>query len=257
MLSFGSALAVLLCLTTAQKPKQEGESFNLTTHSNLTLHPRHRGISKQEWRLGRDVKIAIWEKGIGYSYPKGPFQGRVTINETSITLFDLRPNDSTTLIYFAEDSVGTEEEYPYVLSIRDPLRPPVIKVIGEKQTGSEGRYRLQCVAQDNHTSITYHWYTSSLEPGNSSEEVSLLTGRDLAVTCRISDGHSRNSMTLVIPLNTLAAAPYGSGFTTLFLAVLALILLCIIVGYTFKRLYSKTDRRFICNPYRECFGNHL
>src|SRR5699024_12130001 len=105
----------LLCLTSAQKPRQEGESFNLTTHSNLTLHPRHRGISKQEWRLGRDVKIAIWEKGIGYSYPKGPFQGRVTINETSITLFDLRPNDSTTLTYFAEDSVGTEEEYPYVL----------------------------------------------------------------------------------------------------------------------------------------------
>ena len=118
MLSFGYALAVLLCLTTAQKPRQEGESFNLTTHSNLTLHPRHRGTSRQEWRLGRDVKIAVWEKGYGCSYPKGPFQGRVIINETSITLFDLRPNDSATLTYFAEDSVGTEEEYPYVLSIR-------------------------------------------------------------------------------------------------------------------------------------------
>ena len=118
MLSFGAAIAVLLCLTSAQKPRQKGESFNLTTHSNLTLHPKHRGISKQEWRLGREVKIAVWEKGFGYSYPAGPFQGRVTINETSITLFDLRPNDSTTLIYFTEDSVGTEEEYPYVLSIK-------------------------------------------------------------------------------------------------------------------------------------------
>lgn len=118
MLSFGAAIAVLLCLTSAQKPRQEGESFNLTTHSNLTLHPKHRGISRQEWRLGREVKIAIWEKGVGYNYPKGPFQGRVTINETSITLLDLRPNDSTTLTYFTEDSAGTEEEYPYVLSIR-------------------------------------------------------------------------------------------------------------------------------------------
>lgn len=118
MLSFGAAIAVLLCLTSAQKPRQKGESFNLTTHSNLTLHPKHRGISKQEWRLGREVKIAVWEKGFGYSYPAGPFQDRVTINETSITLFDLRPNDSTTLIYFTEDSVGTEEEYPYVLSIK-------------------------------------------------------------------------------------------------------------------------------------------
>ena len=226
MLSFGSAIAILLCLTSAQKPRQEGESFNLTTHSNLTLHPRHRGMSRQEWRLGRDVKIAIWEKGIGYNYPKGPFQGRVTINETSITLIDLRPNDSATLTYFSEDSSGTESEYPYAISVRgepfptfapfcpsstladtqytfsDPLRPPILRLMtNNSRPRTESRISLQCIALDNDSSITYAWYTDTLESGDNIQQVTVRTDPEVAVTCRISDGHSTNSATLVVPLN--------------------------------------------------------
>ncbi len=113
-----SAIAFLSCLCLTRTAQQVGKSFNLTTHSNLTLHPQTKGTSKQEWRLGRDTKIAMWEKGYGYSYPSGPFKGRVEMNETSVTLFDLRPNDSAILTYFSEDSSGTESEYPYAISVR-------------------------------------------------------------------------------------------------------------------------------------------
>ena len=221
-----SAIAFLSCLCLTRTAQQVGKSFNLTTHSNLTLHPQTKGTSKQEWRLGRDTKIAMWEKGYGYSYPSGPFKGRVEMNETSVTLFDLRPNDSAILTYFSEDSSGTESEYPYAISVRgepfptfapfcpsstladtqysfsDPLRPPILRLMtNNSRPRTESRISLQCIALDNDSSITYAWYTDTLESGDNIQQVTVPTDPEVAVTCRISDGHSSNSATLVVPLN--------------------------------------------------------
>ncbi|ANJ02544.1 ORF11 [Fowl adenovirus 8a] len=219
-----SAIAFLSCLCLTRTAQQVGKSFNLTTHSNLTLHPQTKGTSKQEWRLGRDTKIAMWEKGYGYSYPSGPFKGRVEMNETSVTLFDLRPNDSAILTYFAEDSSGTESEYPYAISVRDPLRPPILRLMtNNSRPRTDNRMSLQCIALDNDTSITYAWYTDTLESGDNIREVTVRTDSE---DPRISRSFP--------PTPLEPAAPYGADMTTVFLAILALILLSVIGGYALR-----------------------
>ncbi len=66
---------------------------------------------------------------------------------------------------------------------------------------TESRISLQCIALDNDSSITYAWYTDTLESGDNIQQVTVRTDPEVAVTCRISDGHSTNSATLVVPLN--------------------------------------------------------
>lgn len=61
--------------------------------------------------------------------------------------------------------------------------------------------RLTCQASNNlHRNITYHWKTDLIQPTNSTRSITLNIEDYISVTCTVTDGVSKNSITIMVPL---------------------------------------------------------
>lgn len=142
--------------------------------------------------------------------------------------------------------------------------------------------RLTCRASNNlHRNITYHWKTDLIQTTNSSRSIILNIEDYISVTCTVTDGVSKNSMTIMVPLrgkmrfpvislyyvimstpltriftaDASTSTPYGLHPTIIFLSVLCIILITAITVYFVKKHCCDKQYKITCiNPYRECFG---
>ena len=138
--------------------------------------------------------------------------------------------------------------------------------------------RLTCQASNNlHRNITYHWKTDVIQATNSTRSIILDFENYMSVTCTVTDGVSKNSITIMVPLRGnirfsrylpilrnhvhlltrifTTDASYGLHPTIIFLSVLCMILITAITVYFVKKHCRDKQYKITCiNPYRECFG---
>nr|AAC71687.1 unknown [Fowl aviadenovirus 8] len=161
----------------------------------------------------------------------------------------------------------------------EPMQAPTLYT---DRYNDSSAIRLTCQASNNlHRNITYHWKTDLIQPTNSTRSITLNIEDYISVTCTVTDGVSKNSITIMVPLRgsirfpvislyyvimpTLLTrifttdpsppTPYGLHPTIIFLSVLCMILITAITVYFVKKHCCDKQYKITCiNPYRECFG---
>ncbi|ANJ02433.1 ORF11 [Fowl aviadenovirus 3] len=229
-------------------------NFTALTGSVLTLpYKGHDRPFKFEWRLRDLTKVAISDPSTGVTYPTGPLKGRVHLNDSALIVTSLRLNDTGTYTILSEDSTGTEIGYSYYVEVREPMQAPTLYT---DRYNDSSAIRLTCQASNNlHRNITYHWKTDVIQATNSTRSIILHIEDYMSVTCTVTDGVSKNSITIMVPLRD---ASYGLQPTIIFLSVLCMILIAAITVYFVKKHCCDKQYKITCiNPYRECFGAGL
>lgn len=200
-------------------------NFTALTGSVLTLpYKGHDRPFKFEWRLTDMTKVAISDPATGITYPSGPLKGRVHLNDSALIVTSLRLSDAGTYTILSEDNAGTEIGYSYYVEVRGTeLYPPFFHMISrslffltpslfflepmQAPTLYTDRYNdssailLTCQASNNlHRNITYHWKTDLIQATNSTRSIILNIEDYISVTCTVTDGVSKNSITIMVPL---------------------------------------------------------
>ncbi|QGQ63176.1 hypothetical protein [Fowl aviadenovirus D] len=230
-------------------------NFTALTGSVLTLpYKGHDRPFKFEWRLRDLTKVAISDPSTGITYPTGPLKGRVHLNDSALIVTSLRLSDTGTYTILSEDNTGTEIGYSYYVEVREPMQAPTLYT---DRYNDSSAIRLTCQASNNlHRNITYHWKTDVIQATNSTRAIILDIEDYMSVTCTVTDGVSKNSITIMVPLRVFTTdASYGLHPTIIFLSVLCMILITAITVYFVKKHCCDKQYKITCiNPYRECFG---
>ena len=211
-------------------------NFTALTGSVLTLpYKGHDRPFKFEWRLRDLTKVAISDPSTGVTYPSGPLEGRVHLNDSALIVTSLRLTDTGTYTILSEDNTGTEIGYSYYVEVRgtelpllflrdipfplfsltpslfflEPMQAPTLYT---DRYNDSSAIRLTCQASNNlHRNITYHWKTDVIQATNSTRAIILDIEDYMSVTCTVTDGVSKNSITIMVPLRgniRFPAAPY-------------------------------------------------
>lgn len=87
---------------------------------------------------------------------------------------------------------------PPSLFFLEPMQAPTLYT---DRYNDSSAIRLTCQASNNlHRNITYHWKTDLIQTTNSTRSIILNIEDYISVTCTVTDGVSKNSITIMVPL---------------------------------------------------------
>ncbi|XP_077012750.1 CD48 antigen [Tamandua tetradactyla] len=217
-------LSWLFLVTSIQVPSAPGVITISGSNVSLTISEQLSDYEQLSWYYTSAQKIAEWDLG-KTTYFNSKFKGRVKLGDPATTLhiFQVQKEDSSTYILQVLYKTGNEQEWKFPLKVFDPVPKPVIKIEEKREKNNSCYVRLSCEIHDE--SVKSMWFTElgplPKERQKSVLEITLKPDNHATfVTCQFSNPASSQNNTIYLSSPCTPAQSFGVIWTATWLEVM-------------------------------------